>query len=567
MKIKGKLVLTFVIIVSIISVSTFAVIYTNINKIAYSNYEQTVTTINNLGYAYLDKQFIGKWKVSDGKLYKGDVKINDNNQLVDSIKTQSGSSSIVSIFLGDTRIATNAVDESGNRALGTKASEEVVESVLKQGKVYVGKTKVLGRDTLCQYTPITDARGDVIGMWAVGIDYGIISQYIFKVISVIAAVMLVLMIIGIIIFTKIGTIIVKSIEKFNEHLLHISKGDFTIPVNDKYLKAKDETGSMFKNLKLMQNNIKLILTNVEEQVYSTSNTSKGLSGTVEQLKTTVEEINIATEQIVAGLEETSASTEEISATTNEMGNSVEKITDKTKKALLYSEEIKNRADNFKNLSINLKNQTLNLCSNNSNKLKEAIGKASRVNEISNLLNAISTISEQTNLLSLNASIEAARAGEAGLGFAVVAAQIKKLAEESNQTTESIKVIINHVIQAVDHLVNSSNEILKFIDETVIENYKQFDEMSNLYSSDANYYNKVSREIEAEAEQLLLAAKDISAAITNVGVAASEGANDAVNIANKINILCDKSQDIQTSSKECEDVSVQLNEAVKQLKIS
>jgi hypothetical protein len=92
-------------------------------------------------------------------------------------------------------------------------------------------------------------------------------------------------------------------------------------------------------------------------------------------------------------------------------------------------------------------------------------------------------------------------------------------------------------------------------------------MSNLYSSDANYYNKVSREIEDEAEQLLLAAKDISAAITNVGVAASEGANDAVSIANKINVLCDKSQDIENSSRECEDVSIQLNEAVKQLKIS
>ncbi|WP_347707945.1 methyl-accepting chemotaxis protein [Clostridium sp. C2-6-12] len=554
-------------IVSIISASTFAVIYTNINKIAYSNYEQTVTTINNLGYAYLDKQYIGKWKVSDGKLYKGEMKINDNNQLVDSIKTQSGSSSIISIFLGDTRIATNAVDQSGNRALGTKASEEVVEAVLKQGKVFVGKTKVLGRDTLCQYTPITDARGDVVGIWAVGIDYGIISQYIFKIISVIAAVMLVLTIVGIIIFTKIGAIIVKSIEKFNGHLLQISEGDFTIPVNDKLLKAKDETGSMFKNLKLMQNNIKLILNNVEEQVDSTSKTSKELLGTVAELQTIVEEINVATEEIVAGLEETSASTEEISATTSEMGNSVEKITDKTKKALLYSEEIKNRADNFRNESIILKNQTLDLCSNNSSKLKVAIGQASRVNEISNLLDSISNISEQTNLLSLNASIEAARAGEAGLGFAVVASEIKKLAEESNHTTESIKVIIGHVIQAVDNLVNSSNEILKFIDETVIENYKQFDEIGNLYSSDANYYHKVSREIEVEAEQLLLAAKDISAAIANVGVAASEGANDAVNIANKINILCDKSQGIENSSRDCEEVSVKLADAIKQLKIS
>ena len=567
MKIKGKLILTFIIIISIISASTFAVIYTNINKMAHENYEQTLTTISNLGYAYMDKQYAGKWKASDGKLYKGEIKISDSSQIVDSIKNQSGDKNFLTIFLWDTRVATNVIDEKGNRALGTKASEKVVEAVLKQGKIYIGRTTVLGRDALCQYTPITDARGDVIGMWSVGIYYDVISQYIFKIISVIAMVMLILMVAGILAFSKIGSIIVKSIKEFNEHLLYISNGDFTIPVSEKFIKAKDETGSMFKNLKLMQDNIKLILKNVEEQVYSTSSTSKELSGTVNELKAIVEEINAATEQIVAGLEETSASTEEISTTTNEMESSVKKITATTKKALLYSKEIKNRADNFKNESINLKTETLKLCNDNSNKLKEAIGKASRVNEISSLLDAISNISGQTNLLSLNASIEAARAGEAGKGFAVVAAQIKKLAEESNDTTKSIKDIITHVIQAVEYLVNSSNEILRFIDETVIENYKQFDEMSNLYSNDANYYNNVSQEIEEEAIQLSAAAKDISTAINNVGIAASEGANDAVNISSKINLLCHKSQDIENNSKQCDEVSVKLNDAVSQLRIS
>ncbi|EKQ57579.1 MULTISPECIES: methyl-accepting chemotaxis protein [unclassified Clostridium] len=565
MKIKAKLVLAFIIIVSIISMSTFVVINTNINKIAYANYEKNATTTSRLGYIFLDTKYTGNWKVTDGKLYKGDMEISNNNQIVDSIKNDSGVN-IISIFLGDTRVATNAVNESGNRAIGTKAPDEVVDMVIKQGKPYIGRVNVLGKDTLCQYTPIRDNFNKVIGIWAVGIDYSIISQYIFNIISVIAIIMLILTIIGVIIFSKIGSIIVKSIHKFNDHLLGISNGDFTNSIDNKLLNAKDETGSMFKNLMLMQNNIKTILKNVEGQIGSTSNTSKELLETVNELRIVVEEVSIAAEQIVAGLEETAASTEEISSTTNEMESSVEKITDTTKKAYMHSEEIKNRADNFKNDSVNLKNETIKLCNDNSSKLKEAIGKSAKVNEISNLLDAISSITSQTNLLSLNAAIEASRAGEAGKGFAVVAAEIKKLAEESDITTERIKNIITHVIQAVDYLVNTSNDILKFIDETVMENYKQFYEMSNSYSSDANYYNTISKEIEDAARQLLLATRDITSAISNVGIASSNGANDAISIANKISLLSDKSQDIVRNSKQCEEVSIELGKSVSELKI-
>ena len=564
MKIKAKLVLAFVLIVSTISISIFAIIYSNISKMAYANYEQTVTTTSKLGYAYVDMKYLGKWKASDGKLYKGDFKISDNNQIVDYLQNESGA--MISIFLGDTRVSTNVMDEKGNKAVETKASDEIIDLVLKQGKTYVGKAQVLGRDTLCQYTPIKNALGDTIGMWSVGIDYSVITQYVFRTISRIAIIILILTIIGIVIFNKIGSIIVKSIHKFNECLLVMSSGDFTVALDDKFLKAKDETGTMFKNLTVMQNNIRLILKNIENQIYLTSNTSKELNLTVTELNSIVEDANIATEQIAAGLEESAASTEEISSTTNEMENSVEGISDTTKKALVYSEEIKNRANNFKTDSINLENETLKLCSENSDKLKEAIDKSAKVNEISNLLDAISDISSQTNLLSLNASIEAARAGESGKGFAVVAAEIKKLAEESDMTTKTIRDITTHVIEAVDSLVTSSTSILKFIDETIIDNYKQFYEISDFYSNDANYYNKISQKIEEDATRLLSATKEISSAIDNVAISSSDGANDAVNIASKINLLADKSQDIERNSKQCEEVSNQLDKAISQLKI-
>lgn len=564
MKIKGKLVLAFIIIICTISISTFSIIYYSVSKLAYANYEQTVTTASKLSYDYINAKYEGKWKVSNGNLYKGDFKISDNNQIVDFLKIETGT--MISIFLDDTIITTSIKDETANKAVGTKASDEVVDLVLKQGETYVGKTQVLGKDSLCRYIPIQDGTGKIIGMLGIGIDMSIISQYVFKTISVIAIMISILTIIGIAIFTKIGSIIVKSIKKFNECLLVMSSGDFTVPVDNKFLTAKDETGTMFKNLIVMQNSIRSILKNVENQIYLTSNTNKELNLTVIELNSIVEDANIATEQIVAGLEETAASTEEISSTTNEMENSVGGISDTTKKAVLYSEEIKNRANNFKNDSINLENETLKLCNENSDKLKEAIDKSAKVNEISNLLDAISDISSQTNLLSLNASIEAARAGESGKGFAVVATEIKKLAEESDMTTKRIRDITTHVIQAVESLVISSTSILKFIDETVIENYKQFYEISNFYSSDANYYNEISQKIQEDATQLLLSTKEISSAIDNVAISSSDGANDAVNIANKINLLYDKSQDIERNSKQCEEVSKQLGKAISQLKI-
>ena len=564
MKIKGKLILCFVILLTFFSVGIFAILYSDISKMANSDYEKMVDQNNKLGYAYLDAKYPGDWSVSNGQLYKGKVLINDNEEIVDFIKTQTNS--LVTIFLSDTRISTNVIGENGKRAVGTKASDEVINTVLKKGETFTGKAKVLGNDTMTQYSPIKDASGNIIGMWFVGVDSSVISQSIFKIISFSGVVLLLMMAIGILIFSKLGSVIVKSIHKFNNHLSVLSSGDFTDSVDEKSLNAKDETGSMFNDLTVMQNNIRSILKNVESQSILTFNTSNELSAIISELNSIVEEVNIATEQIAAGLEETAASTEEINSTVHEIENSVEGISNDTNQAVLRSKEIKDKANILKVNSIHSKNEALEIYDTSSYKLKTAIEESSKVNDITTLLDAISNISKQTNLLSLNASIEASKAGDSGRGFAVVANQIKKLAEESNSTTEQIRDITALVITAVENLAENSSSILKFVDETVINNYEDFVNMSESYSNDATYYNEVSQSIENTAKELLMATKDIKSAINNVAISASEGANDAVNIAHTANNLSLKSDSIVDVSKKCAQISEDLTLSMQKLKL-
>ena len=102
----------------------------------------------------------GEVEVKGSDLYKGDYKVNGDNDLVDALgKICDGH---VTIFLGDTRVATTVKDQGGARAVGTKCSEKVANQVLKEGKFFVGEANVLGEDFQSAYEPIKDSKGQII---------------------------------------------------------------------------------------------------------------------------------------------------------------------------------------------------------------------------------------------------------------------------------------------------------------------------------------------------------------------------------------------------------------------
>lgn len=117
----------------------------------------------------IDKTYPGPWSVQDGSLYKGPIKMSLNNDLVDHLSDLTGNT--VTLFLGDTRVATTVRGSNGERAIGTKVSANVAKTVLKDGQTYIGEADVLGQWYQTGYVPLRAENGDIIGIFYVGISH------------------------------------------------------------------------------------------------------------------------------------------------------------------------------------------------------------------------------------------------------------------------------------------------------------------------------------------------------------------------------------------------------------
>lgn len=118
----------------------------------------------------------GPWQVQDGMLYKGKTQISHNTDLVDYLAELTGDT--VTLFLGDTRVATTVRSPSGERATGTKVSDIVAQTVLKNGQIYLGEANVVGELYQTAYEPIRDINGDIIGIFYVGISKNYAQSFI-----------------------------------------------------------------------------------------------------------------------------------------------------------------------------------------------------------------------------------------------------------------------------------------------------------------------------------------------------------------------------------------------------
>lgn len=118
----------------------------------------------------------GPWHVKDGMLFKGEIQISYSTELVDHLAELTGDT--VTLFLGDTRVATTVRSVNGERAVGTKVSDIVAQTVLKDGQIYLGEANVVGQLYQTAYEPIRDSNGDIIGIFYVGISRSYTQAFI-----------------------------------------------------------------------------------------------------------------------------------------------------------------------------------------------------------------------------------------------------------------------------------------------------------------------------------------------------------------------------------------------------
>jgi len=559
MKIKWKIALTSF---TLILVLTSAILWTMQGRMGSLFKQETQKELENyshIGSDQLDTYFPGEWSLKDDALYKGKKKFNEDYVFVDGFTKDT--QILATLFAKDTRISSNIKKEDGERAIGTKASDEVIQKVLVEGKVFTGNADILGTSAQTYYIPIRNASDEVIGMWFVGVYTDVKNAGLTEIMYFILGLASLFLVLGFVFSYLLGKNIAKGVGHSQNHLKEMEEGNFMFDIPSKLLMRKDEIGDMAKSSGNMKDKISGIIKGIQKESRTLKDISVKSAQSTETIHYNIQDISATTEELSASMEETSAASQEMTASADEVMNLVENMQEKTEQGNAFSNDIKSRAEKLKEAAVSSQKNAKNIYEETNLNLRESIKKTSAINEIKQLSQTILAITSQTNLLALNASIEAARAGEAGRGFAVVADEIRVLAENSKEAVSKINDITLNVSDAVSGVVQDAEKLLAFMDNNVIQDYEMLVTTSERYDDDANKVKGMVHEIGNMADTLLSSMEQIRSAIMDVSRAATEGAEGSSQIAQKISDIAIQTNDIVSMSTESRNSAEMMDESM------
>lgn len=358
----------------------------------------------------------------------------------------------------------------------------------------------------------------------------------------------IIILINIVIAYFIGNSISKPIIQLKGYAEKVSNLDLTENLHENLLAKEDEVGLLSRVVQHLVDNLREIIKEIDYSSNEVLSTSEELTATTQQSAIAVEDVAKAVEGIAKGASEQAESTEKGALKINELGNAIENNLDLAKNLTYTSNRISEVVDNGL-----VEMENLFKITEESNKASvEIYDIIQKTNEsasaIGEATNVIASIAEQTNLLALNASIEAARAGEAGRGFAVVADSIRKLAEESSKSANSIDEIVKklqlnaeNAVVTIENLASISkeqtkgvinsrekylairdavNEAIKAVDELNVSS-SRMEELKNEILDMIQSLSALAEENSASTEEVTASMEEQNASIQEIA-SASEG---------------------------------------------
>lgn len=497
------------------------------------------------------------YSVSGDKLMKGSFNVTDETDFLDSLV--EGTNMQVTLFYGDTRMATTLKDQSGKRLTGTKADESVARAVTQDGRTVEDYNITIdGEKYYACYAPLKDSGDKVVGMTFAGKPVtqveALISQRTRGIIIAETVMVLIALVVIFILTRGIQT----GLQAAEKAVYSLSNGDLTAAVESKAMRRNDELGDMAKGVAVLMNQLLEVVNNIRASSEQLLKSGTDLSNMASQTSSTADDISKAIEEISQGAVAQADEIEKASHDVDTMGQLIGHIADNVAELDQGTQEIKGSSDR----SIDIIRELTDSNDRSMEAVKEISRQVNATNEsalkIRAAVDLITSIAEETNLLSLNASIEAARAGEQGRGFAVVAGQIQKLAEQSNESAGSIADIIRDLLKDSENSVQVMEEVQKIMNEQQEKLHatrKQIVEVGDGISGAAQAAGMIRQQTEhcnsaranvADVISNLSAISEQNAASTEETTASMEEMNAA------LNLLAESAQQLQEMSKSLEE---------------
>ncbi len=420
----------------------------------------------------------------------------------------------------------------------------------------------------------------------------------------------------------IGFFIAKNISDPVRELVRLvnktASGDLT---EDIIAKSTDEIGNLMKAFGDMTRNLRDVVGEAASSAYTVASSSEQLAAAAGQSASAVHQISSTIGQVLAGIEEQTASTNETATAIHQVNQAIAQVAqgaetqvqgvhqasgvlDAMKKSIDDAVEALQKVNSASRQSAesagrggqSIKNVITGMkeIKNAADTVAIAIGELdTHSQDIGKILEVIDDIADQTNLLALNAAIEAARAGEHGRGFAVVADEVRKLAERSSVETKAIAELISRVRQASNEAVNAIDvaieqvetgntltEEAKTVLEEIVENAYHIDTLiANLMqlgqslakasidaSQSMDEIVSISEENTAAAEEMAASASEVGEAVDSIASVSDETAASVEEISASAEEVDASIKQIAASAAELADMAAKLTEAVSIFKI-